>query len=411
MREEVRIGVTWSRSGWCWLDSTMLSVGTRVWVEETNAAGGMFVPEAGRKLPVRLLWEDDRSDPDIESAAVSRLIERDRIDVFCSSASAEMQHEALPITEAHRVVNLNVGSPDSALFDLGYRYHLQCSAPLHGYLRSRPAFWKRHGLTRIAQLYADFWGWNAVAAPLSTYVEEVGGLEMVCRRAVPRSEKHSTDYGPYPRDFDGWPEVVGELVAAEPDAVVISLPSPAQYRIMREMRRQGVWFRYLEMMYGMRLSRVGFGPEDLLYQFQGSGTPRVDIQEINVGGTQAELDHTAQRLLLGVEIPAYGRTYVGLAIWAYLVREAGSMDPDAVMAQAQAESGKVVTMFGPMIWLPDGDAVPGEGWMDGVSQILRHPWTGELRPIPVYPDAAAEAEPVFTREPYERRPAPWAGAP
>ena len=78
----------------------------------------------------------------LEIAAVSELCERGRIDVFCSSVSAEMQHEALPITEPHGVVNLNIGSPDSALFNLGYRYHLQCCVPLRGYLRSRPAFWQ-----------------------------------------------------------------------------------------------------------------------------------------------------------------------------------------------------------------------------------------------------------------------------
>jgi hypothetical protein len=351
------------------------------------------------------VWADDRSDPETEIAAVTHFCQRERIDVFCSSAAAEMQHEALPITERHRVINLNIGSPDSALFALGHRYHLQCSAPLHGFLRSRPPFWRAHGLTRVAQMYADFWGWNAVAAPLESHMADEG-LTLVLRDAVPRHERWSTHYGPYPAGFDGWDRVVKSLVDAQPDAVVISLPSPAQYRIMREMRRQQVWFPYLEMMYGLRLSKVGFGPEDLLLQFTGSGSPSVTAEEITVGCTQAELDRLA-RFHLGIDGPVYGRGHVGLAIWEHLVRRAGSMDPDAVMEQTQKERG-VVTMFGPMRWLPNGDAEAAVGWMDGVSQFRRHPWSGDLRAVSVFPDA--EHAPVFTRLPYEQREDVWSEA-
>ena len=406
-REEVRIGITWSNSGWCWLDSRFISPAVELWVRDTNARGGMYVPEVRRRLPVRLVWADDLSDPDTEIAVVTHLCEHENIDVFCSSVSAEMQHEALPITDRHRIVNLNIGSPDSALFDLGYRYHLQCSAPLHGYLHSRPPFWQRHGLVRVAQLYGDFWGWNAVAAPLASYVASQPDLELVWREAVPRHGRWSTQYGPYPADFDGWDDVVSGLVAAKPDAVVISLPSPAQYRIVREMRRRGVWFPYLEMMYGIRLSKVGFGPEDLLLQFLGSGAPNVGAENINVGGTQAELNRLA-REHLGIDGTVYGRGYVGLAIWSHLVERAGSLDADAVMEQAQTESGRVITMFGPMRWLKNGDAEPAVGWLDGVSQVQRHPWTGELHAVSVYPDT--EHEPVFTRQPYENRSDPWSGS-
>jgi hypothetical protein len=82
------------------------------------------------------------------------------------------------------------------------------------------------------------------------------------------------------------------------------------------------------------------------------------------------------------------------------------MDADAVMERAQEESGRVVTMFGPMRWLPNGDAEAATGWMNGVSQLQRHPRSGDLRAVSVFP--GDEHEPVFTRLPYERREEPWA---
>lgn len=409
-RDEIRVGVTWSNSGWCWLESRMIPPGVEIWVRETNARGGMFVPEEGRRLPVRLVWADDRSDPATEAAAVARMCAREKIDVFCSSASSAMQREALPITEDHRILNLNIGSPDARLFEAGHRFHLQCSSPAHHeYLRSRPAFWKEYGLTRVAQLYADSYGWSDYAAPLASYVAEAGGLELVLHEPVAAIGSESTEYGPYPDEFDRWDEVVAALVEARPDAVVVSLPAPAQYRIMRELRRRRVWFPYLEMMYGLRLAKAGFGPEDLLFQFQGWGTPRVPADAITVGCTQQELDRMA-RTHLGIDEHVYGRGFVALAIWEELVHRAGTMDAAAVMDEARSDAGTIVTMYGDMRWRDNGNAaaVP-EGWMRGVAQFRRHERTAELRPVEVFPEA--KAAPVLTRLPYEDRPAPWAAHP
>ncbi|MGE0387980.1 MAG: ABC transporter substrate-binding protein [Gammaproteobacteria bacterium] len=411
-RSEVRIGVTWANSGWCWLDSRFLYPGTRIWVSQVNDRGGMYVPEAGRKLPVRLIAYDDRSHPEVSVAAVRELCEKDRIDVFCSSGSSECQAEVLPVTERHRIVNLNVGAPDPKFFQMGYRYHLQCGPALGAEERPEPKFWKQHGLTRIADLYADFIGFDAFHAGVKPAVEAEGGLEMVFHEPVPRQERWSTQYGPYRADFDGWADIVRRLKAARPDVVKIGLPAPAEYRLMKEMRRQGVWFKHLELLYGPELTKIGLGAEDLLYQFDSLKLGLVrhaDDPRINVGGSFEELVQAARRYMPGVN-PLYSRSYVALAIWEHLVAQAGSMDADAVMAQAQKESGRIHTMDGPLRWTPtwDTEPVPGTG-VAGVCQIQRDAWSGELASVPVWPPAIARAEPVFTELPYEQRPVPWGG--
>lgn len=409
-RTEIRVGASLSRSGWCWLDTGIISPAVKLWVEETNDRGGMYVPDAGRRLPVRLVAYDDESDPGREIEVVTRMIEDDRIDVFCSSASAEMQYEVLPITEEHRVVNLNIGAPDPELFEFGHRYHLQCGPGLGGWFASRPPFWAQHGLERVAQIYADFWGWRSVAEPLADLVEAQPGTRMVHRLAVERAERWSTAYGPFAREFDGWPGLVEELRGAEPDVVVISLPSPAQYRIMREMRRQHVWFRYLEMMYGPHLERIGFGSEDLLYQFHGGGTgPPIRPEDVNVGGTRADFDRRIRARGLTGAGNVLSRGFVALSIWEHLVGAAGTLDAGAVMEQAQRESGKVVTMYGPIAWKPNGDTVVGEGLADAVHQIQRHPHSAELTSVRVHPNPTDGVRPVLTDRAYEDRSDPWLG--
>ncbi len=406
-RETVRVGVTWSNSGWCWLDSRLLYTALQVWVRQTNDAGGVFVPEEGRHVPVELLMRDDRSDPETAVAAVKELIGLG-VDVFCSSGSAEIQAEVVPITEAAGVLNLNVGAPDSALFE-GSRFHLQCGSSVHTYMASRPSFWKRHGLLRLAQIHAELPGWTATHGPMRDYAAAEGGFDVVLYESVPRQQRWTTAYGPYPADFDVWDDLVDRLVRAQPDVVVLGLPAPAEYQIVRAMRRRGVWFRYLEMLYGQFMGRVGLGPEDLLYQFHPGWTPDVDPATINVGGTPADLAAATARYFPGVEGHPVPRSYVGLAVWAHLVANAGSLAPERVMAQAHAESGSLVTMEGRLTWAPDGDTIPPEHSWAGIYQVRRHPWTAELSSVLVHPGDDAEAEPVFTDVPYERRPPPWSG--
>ncbi|MBV9996158.1 MAG: ABC transporter substrate-binding protein [Caulobacteraceae bacterium] len=410
-RDEVRMGVTWSDRGWCWLDSRFLYTGLQVWVREVNASGGMYVPEAGRKLPVRLIQYDDESHPEPAIRAVRRLVEEDKVDVFVSSGSSEIQKEILPLTEAARIVNLNVGAPDSALFETT-RYHLQCGPSLHGHMRSRPGFWKEHGIGRVAVMHSGGPGWEAVARPLEGFAAEVGGIEFTLWEEVPKAGRWYGQYGPFPDDFDGWGRIVDKLEAAKADAVVLAFHAPAVMRIVREIRRRGLWWPYLEMIYSQALTRMGFGPPELLYQFHGGPGEKAPAGDarINVGGTQAELDAKAQHHMPGVEAHLFPRSYTGPAIWAHLVQSAGSMDADAVVAEAMKQSGKIVTLEGAMEWLPTGDMAPRASAPGGVYQIQRHPWTAELCSTPVYPARIAKAKPVFTREPYEARPPPWTGA-
>jgi branched-chain amino acid transport system substrate-binding protein len=53
-------------------------------VEEVNKAGGIFVKEYNKKLPVRLIEVDDESNQTQAAAAVERLIKRDKVDLLLS---------------------------------------------------------------------------------------------------------------------------------------------------------------------------------------------------------------------------------------------------------------------------------------------------------------------------------------
>ncbi len=53
-------------------------------VEDINKAGGVFIKEYDRKLPVNLVVIDDETDPGKAAAAVERLIKRNKVDLLLS---------------------------------------------------------------------------------------------------------------------------------------------------------------------------------------------------------------------------------------------------------------------------------------------------------------------------------------
>ncbi len=405
-RTEVRVGAMWSNTGWCQLDSSILYTGLQVWIDQINAAGGMSVPSEGKKLPVRLVYYDDESDPAVGAEVTRRMIDEDHVDVVCGGGSTEVHHGVVQVTEDRGVINLNLGAPDSLLFE-GCKYQLQVGASVRDYSHSRPAFWAHHGLNRVAVLYPDLPGWVGTHEPLLDFIAEESDLEVVYLEVPSPKSGRSTEYGPYPKDFDGWDAIIDGIAASRPDAVYIAMHGPAAYELALAIRRKRVWFKYLEMQYGQFLDRYGLGPEDLLYQFHPGWAPHVDQDEINVGGTSAQLNETAQRFMPGVEANVVPRSYVGMAVWAHLVAGGGSLDADAVMQQAHKESGSIVTMEGRLEWLPNGDTVTPEAPWAGIYQMVRHPWSGERRSALVWPEAERAADPQFIETPYPTRAPLW----
>jgi branched-chain amino acid transport system substrate-binding protein len=59
-------------------------------INDVNKQGGIYVKEYGKKLPVRVIFVDDESDPGKAAAAVERLIKRNKVDMMLSGQVGAM---------------------------------------------------------------------------------------------------------------------------------------------------------------------------------------------------------------------------------------------------------------------------------------------------------------------------------
>jgi branched-chain amino acid transport system substrate-binding protein len=131
-----------------WIDDRVLA--------EINKDGGIFIKEAGKKLPVRIKVMDSESDPTKAGDVASKLILQDEIDLMIT---------------LHTPDTVN---PVDAMCE---RYQVPCissDAPIESWLTGGPYKWSFHFFFSVPQIYQTFVSmWDSVADKTN---KVVGGL-------------------------------------------------------------------------------------------------------------------------------------------------------------------------------------------------------------------------------------------
>lgn len=84
--QEIRIGVTGPLTGPAAESGTALKLGMILAMEEWNAAGGIYVKEYGKKVPIKSLIEDCQSKPEVGVSVGEKLIVRDKVHLLIGDA-------------------------------------------------------------------------------------------------------------------------------------------------------------------------------------------------------------------------------------------------------------------------------------------------------------------------------------
>jgi branched-chain amino acid transport system substrate-binding protein len=84
-----------------------------LWIEETNAKGGIYVKEYGKRLPLEVIKYDDKSDVGTMTKLLEKTILEDKVDFIFAPWGTAMLYAAAPIATKHKYILL--GGPGSAL--------------------------------------------------------------------------------------------------------------------------------------------------------------------------------------------------------------------------------------------------------------------------------------------------------
>ena len=186
------VGAALSQTGMYALQGQQALQGLRLWVEETNAHGGLFVPELRRAVSLQLIAYDDHSRRADVEQLTTRLISVDRVDFLIGPYSSGLAHAAAAIAEAHQKVLWNHGGSSDAIMRQGFRWSVHLPTPASGYFAGLFACLLRHGAKagRVAIVKRRRGTFSAEVASGAEQQAERGGFAVLSPFFYPDDPNH-----------------------------------------------------------------------------------------------------------------------------------------------------------------------------------------------------------------------------
>ena len=151
----------------------------KLWVDEVNAKGGIYIKEYGKKLPIELIIYDDKSDHGTLVKLLEKLIVQDKVDFILPPCGTSYLFAAAPVANKHNYILLgNEGgatSLENLTKDLPYFF------PVLNYSN-------HYQIPLLADQFAE-WGIKTVAI---TYNDDLHGIEYE-KVAKPEFEKRGIE--------------------------------------------------------------------------------------------------------------------------------------------------------------------------------------------------------------------------
>lgn len=92
------------------------------WVALVNERGGIFVKEFNKKLPIRFIMYDDKSDQATSQKFYEKLVTDDKVHILIGPFGSFLTFAASTIAEKHKIPMVMDNANDRKLFERGFRW-------------------------------------------------------------------------------------------------------------------------------------------------------------------------------------------------------------------------------------------------------------------------------------------------
>jgi branched-chain amino acid transport system substrate-binding protein len=229
-KEPIVVGASMSLSGAYAAGGRYSLEGTQLWVDDVNARGGLL----GR--PVRLVYYDDKSDPNTGVQLYEKLITADKVDLLVGPYSSAVTSAVSTVAEKHKMVMLGPEAADVKIYSRGYKYNFQGQTQAGRYMVGALSLAKANGYKTLAMLAEDTAFPKAVASEVAKQAREYG-LEIVFNETYP---KGSSDFS----------ALLTKLKQLKPDVIFANSYLPDAQGIIRQCRELGVDSKLLAVAVG-----------------------------------------------------------------------------------------------------------------------------------------------------------------
>jgi branched-chain amino acid transport system substrate-binding protein len=238
---EIKIGTLYASSGRYASISMPVFNGLKLWADQKNADGGVYVKAFDKKIPVKLIAYDDQSNTATATTLYNQLVTQDKVDLLASDSGSVLTAPAATIARDRKLFLFDQTGTGAAFFK-DNPYIALMSVPVSTVWPKPVADFITHdgptlGIKKVAILYAtnEFTGTQANA--LRKFIKDSGApIEIVYDQGVPTETTNYT-------------VIINNIAATEPDAVIHLGFAPNDIAFLRNVQDTGANFKMIFCIY------------------------------------------------------------------------------------------------------------------------------------------------------------------
>src|ERR1700751_1487118 len=239
---EIKIGTLYASSGRYASISMPVFTGLKIWADQKNAEGGVYVKAFDKKIPGKLVAYDDQSNTATASTRYNQLITQDKVDLLVADSGSVLTAPAVAIARDHKMFLFDQTGTGASFFSKDNPYIALMADPVSTLwpkpiadfiTQDGPAL----GIKKVAILYStnEFTGTQANA--FRKFVKDSGApIEIVYDQGVPTETTNYT-------------VIINNISNADPDAVITFGYAPNDIAFLRNVQDVGTNFKMLFAIY------------------------------------------------------------------------------------------------------------------------------------------------------------------
>jgi branched-chain amino acid transport system substrate-binding protein len=388
---EIKLGTLYASSGRFASISMPVHYGLKLWIEQKNAEGGVFVKAFDKKIPLKLVAYDDQSNTATAATLYNQLITQDKVDILIADSGSVLTSVAVPIARDHKMLLIDQTGTGANFFTSDNPYVVLMSDPVSSVWPKPLADFITHdgpalGIKRVAILYAtnDFTGTQANA--VRRFIKEANaGVDIVYDQGIPTETSSYT-------------VLINNIRAANPDAVIALGYAPNDIAFLRNLQDSGVKFKFLFCIYpGLEteLLEKNVGAKGLAYVYTYVPSSEIDY-ETNFGMPLKDYREAWHKKYADANVEFGFNSVAGYTTGLVLEKalsEATSLDQLELRKAIFGLSGKLKTLDGTFELDPTGAQI---GEITPLGQLITDEH-GHVKFVTVWPHDVATGKPVYPR--------------
>lgn len=131
--EKIKVGLSISLSGNYSIQGIESYEGIKLWVQEVNSRGGIYIEEIASKLPVEFIYYDDESSVSKCTSNIEKLITKDKVNIILGPYSSSLALAACEVARVHNITLWNHGGSTDEIEERRFHNVINAITPASRY--------------------------------------------------------------------------------------------------------------------------------------------------------------------------------------------------------------------------------------------------------------------------------------